>query len=51
MQDKMEKFAAAREADREDAVRERGRLDQLWENTDKRIADLVGAIGSLIAKT
>ncbi len=49
MQDKMEKFEAAREADRKDAARERARLDQLWENTDKRIADLVGAIGSLVA--
>ena len=37
MQDKMEKFDAER------AV-ERKRLDTLWENTDKRIADLVGAI-------
>jgi len=49
MQDKMEKFAATREVDLEEAARERRRLDQLWENTDKRIADLVGAIGSLIA--
>jgi hypothetical protein len=49
MQDKMEKFEAARETDRKDAARERARLDQLWENTDKRIADLVSAIGSLVA--
>jgi oligoribonuclease (3'-5' exoribonuclease) len=49
MQDKMGKFEAARDADREDAARERRRLDQLWENTDKRIADLVGAISSVIA--
>jgi len=48
MQDKMEKFASERAADREDAARERKRLDQLWENTDRRIADLVGAIGALI---
>jgi hypothetical protein len=37
MQDKMER-------DREDAARERQRLNQLNENTDKRIADLVAAI-------
>jgi hypothetical protein len=48
MQEKMERFDADRAADREDGARERKRLDQLWENTDKRIADLVGAIGSLI---
>jgi hypothetical protein len=43
MQDKMDK-------EREDAARERRRLDQLWENTDRRIADLVTAIGLLIQK-
>jgi len=41
MQDKMEKFAL-------EAERERKRLDQLWENTDRRIADLVSAVGALI---
>ena len=34
----------------EDRDRERKRLDQLWENTDKRIADLVAAIGKLIER-
>jgi hypothetical protein len=43
MQDKMEKFS-------EDRDRERKRLDQLWENTDKRIADLVTTIGKLIER-
>ena len=43
MQDKMEKFSEERD-------RERKRLDQLWENTDKRIADLVAAIGQLIQR-
>ena len=41
MQDKMDKFSADRDA-------ERKRLDQLWENTDRRIADLVSSIGKLI---
>ncbi len=35
---------------REDSERERKRLDQLWANTDKRIADLVLAIGQLVRK-
>ena len=43
MQGKMDKFS-------EDRDRERKRLDQLWENTDKRIADLVAAIGKLIER-
>jgi hypothetical protein len=43
MQDKMDRFS-------EDRDRERQRLDQLWENTDKRIADLVAAIGKLIER-
>ena len=43
MQDNMDRFSADRD-------RERERLDQLWENTDKRIADLVGAIGKLIER-
>ena len=42
MQDKMDKFAAERDA-------ERKRLDQLSEKTDIRIAELVSAIGALIA--
>ena len=42
MQDKMEEFS-------EDRDRERKR-DQLWENTDKHIADLGAAIGKLIAR-
>ena len=41
MQDRFEKQAAAQQA-------EQTRLNQLAENTDKRIADLVGAIGSLL---
>ncbi len=48
MQDKMDKFEVVRQVEREDAARERKRLDQLRENTDKRIADLVLAIGSLL---
>jgi hypothetical protein len=43
MQDKMEKFSEERD-------RERKRLDQLWENTDIRIADLVAAIGQFIQR-
>jgi hypothetical protein len=50
MQDRMEKADIARQQDREDSARERRRLDQLWENTDRRIADLVTAIGLLIQK-
>jgi len=50
MQDKMDKAEVARQQEREDAARERRRLDQLWENTDKRIADLVTAIGHLVSK-
>jgi hypothetical protein len=44
MQDKMDRAEAARQQDREDAARERQRLNELNEITDKRIADLVGAI-------
>jgi hypothetical protein len=40
MQEKMDRFTAERDA-------ERKRLDELWANTDKRIADLVSAIGEL----
>ncbi len=42
MQDRFEKQVAAQQA-------EQARLNQLSEQTDKRIADLVGAIGTLIA--
>jgi hypothetical protein len=35
--------------DRSDEDRDRKRLDQLWEKTDQRIAELVSAIGALIA--
>jgi hypothetical protein len=34
----------------EDSARERRSLDQLWENTDGRIADLVTAIGTLVSR-
>lgn len=44
MQDKMDKFSADRNA-------ERKRLDQLWEQTDGRVADLVSSIGKLIERT
>jgi hypothetical protein len=44
MQDKMDKAEAAHQRDREDAARERQRLNQLNEITDRRIADLVTAI-------
>ena len=37
------------ERSQEDAARERRRLDTLYENTDKRIADLVSAINKLIS--
>ncbi len=50
MQDKMDRFSADREAERVRAEAERKRLDTLWENTDKRIAELVAAIGKLIAR-
>jgi len=50
MQEKMDKAETARQQEREDAARERKRLDQLWENTDKRIADLVTAFGQFIQK-
>jgi hypothetical protein len=43
MQDKMDRSQA-------EAERERKRLDTLNANTDKRIADLVAAIGALIAQ-
>ena len=42
MQDRFEKQVAAQQV-------EQARLNQLSEQTDKRMADLVGAIGSLIA--
>lgn len=42
MQEKMDRWQA-------EAALERKRLDTLTENTDKRIADLVSAIGALIA--
>ena len=42
MQDRFEKQAATQQA-------EQSRLNALSEKTDKRIADLVGAIGSLLA--
>jgi DNA anti-recombination protein RmuC len=38
-----------RERDKQ-AEAERKRLDQLWENTDKRIATLVSSIGELIKR-
>ena len=41
MQGKMDRWA-------EEAAAERQRLNTLYENTDKRIADLVAAIGKLI---
>ena len=48
MQDKMDKAEAARQKDREDAARERQRLNELNEITDKCIADLVGAIMRIV---
>jgi hypothetical protein len=48
MQDKMDKAEAARQQDREAAARERQRLNQLNQITDKRIADLVGAIMRIV---
>jgi hypothetical protein len=42
MQDRFEKQVAVQQA-------EQARLNHLSEQTDKRIADLVGAFGSLIA--
>ncbi len=48
MQDKMDKAEAARQQDREAAARERQRLNQLNEITDKRLADLVGAIMRIV---
>jgi hypothetical protein len=48
MQDKMDKAEAVRQRDREEAARERLRLNQLNEITDKRIADLVGAIMRIV---
>ena len=48
MQDKMDKFDAARDADRQRAEAERKRLDALNGTTDKRIAELVGAVRDLI---
>ncbi len=48
MQDKMDKAEAAHQRDREDAARERQRLNQLYEVTDKRIADLVAAIMRIV---
>jgi uncharacterized protein YaaN involved in tellurite resistance len=48
MQDKMDKAEAARLQDREEAARERQRLNQLNEITDRRIADLVGAIMRIV---
>jgi predicted nucleic acid-binding Zn-ribbon protein len=41
MGEKVDKLADSHEAERQ-------RLDALWANTDKRVADLVGAIGRLI---
>jgi hypothetical protein len=43
MQDKMDRYAADRDAERQ-------RLDALSAQTDKRIADLVSAIGPLSAR-
>ena len=44
MRDQMDKAEAAHRRDREDAARERQRLNQPNEITDKRMADLVAAI-------
>ena len=46
----LDRREAAQERDHEDFTRQPKRLDQLWENTDKRIADLVAAIGQLIER-
>jgi hypothetical protein len=47
-QDKMDKAGASRQQDRKEAARERRRLNQLNEITDKRIADLVGTIMRMV---
>ena len=39
---------AACDKEREERRQVEARLDALWANTDKRIADLVSAIGKLI---
>ena len=43
MQEKMDRYSEERD-------RERKRLDEMWANTDRRIADLVTAIGALIQR-
>ncbi len=50
MQEKMDRFSADRDVERARAERERQRLDALSEKTDKRVADLAGAIGALIER-
>ena len=44
----LDRREAAQERDHEDFTRQPKRLDQLWENTDKRIADLVVTIGVFV---
>lgn len=50
MQEKMDRFTADRDAERQRSDAERRRLDALSEKTDQRIADLVLAIGKLIER-
>jgi hypothetical protein len=48
MQEKMDRCDRNWEREQEEAARERNRLDALNGITDKRIADLVSAIGKLV---
>lgn len=51
MQEKMDRWDQNWEKSQAAAAKERERLDALSEKTDKRIADLVAAIGKLIERT